>query len=541
VLGGIVKGGMMAAGVAKVAYGGFKRAASAGSSTGRLGSSIKSLFGVGKTPVRARPQHDFTPREEELEGGGVKDVLERIEANTAALLEKFGGKPGDGKGGGLLSGLSGLISGLGSSLVSILKGPAMIAAVAALGTALAVAFGDKALEVLCKKFPSLCGEGLIPSNAARIPEGGILSRGSHYERSLSEKLGLTGGNTELNPDAYDFGIIAKHAEGGDLAKVNKDRGGTFSTGPWQLNSTGGIPALEKLIESDEQYAPLKNIMSGKFKSHEALQGAIDEVHKDPKLVKLLESAQADVANKSYVSPAMDLGKEFGLKTNDRGIAELLFSGILPSEALLRKSLKNAKELAASEGNVLADLDAGNQFDYIMRGMDIRNAAAPDSGYTPHRMSAMSEAKSFLGNPLMVTKDQKNVKVQKKVKEARTDKSLPASTENMSLPRETYEAYLLRKGANLIGVETKAPGHVIPYETWSEWDTSISSKPAQSKSPSLTAPPSPTSSSEGKGNTTVINNVPQQQGGGSKTRPSHRSPDVSIEKQLMEDKIHSSTR
>jgi hypothetical protein len=72
-------------------------------------------------------------------------------------------------------------------------------------------------------------------------------------------------------------------------------------------------------------------------------------------------------------------------------------------------------------------------------------------------------------------------------------------------------------------------------------STVAPKATAPKAPSLTAPSSPTSSGEGKGNTTVINNVPQQQGGGSKTRPSHRSPDVSIDKQLMEDKRHSSTR
>jgi len=230
VLGGIVKGGMMAAGVAKVAYGGFKRAA-ASSSGSRLGSSIKGLFGVGKTPIRARPQHDFTPREEELEGGGVKDVLERIEANTAALLEKFGGKAQSK--GGMLSGLSGLISGLGSSLVSILKGPAMIAALTALGALMAEAFGKAAGDYLCEKFPLLC------PGATQPPRDSTPAITKEEYKVKRKKAGLDKYSDEelYQMQTGDTGYLSRVMEGADVGAVNLDPAhkAGISVGTYQLN------------------------------------------------------------------------------------------------------------------------------------------------------------------------------------------------------------------------------------------------------------------------------------------------------------------
>jgi len=93
-LGGIVKGTMGAVGMLKAARGaGSGR--SSGGFLGKLFGANKSASGKGSR-VSAR-QTDFTPREESLEGGGVIDVLKRIEENTAKLLEKFGGDPAKSK------------------------------------------------------------------------------------------------------------------------------------------------------------------------------------------------------------------------------------------------------------------------------------------------------------------------------------------------------------------------------------------------------------------------------------------------------------
>jgi len=536
VLGGIVKGGMMAAGVAKVAYGGFKRAASAGSSTGRLGSSIKSLFGVGKTPVRARPQHDFTPREEELEGGGVKDVLERIEANTAALLEKFGGKPGDGKGGGLLSGLSGLISGLGSSLVSILKGPAMLAAVAALGTALAVAFGDKALEVLCKKFPSLCDKGLDiheddkfyleqnknmskwESEAREAVKNGTATP---YQQKIVKEIDEK--NSSLLGRMGTAGSLTKSIESGspegNYGIVNPNDVGKASYGAYQFRADeGGLPSYMKFIENDSRYKPIADafyktdaqgqrvkISPGTQEFNTAWEGlAKNEATKD-----LFKESQDKVFQKDYHDPAIKFLKDNGFNSASpvlREVAAQLFvvRGEGGGKKVLREIKKNNniremsdQQIANAILNQMKGWASKDRIDKTKNYIDAFSAA-PNLGFTPN-----SSVKS------------------------------PASTPDFSSTTKTEEYPKT--------VDYTASEQAKIDAALARYNASIEPKAVAPKAPSLTAPTSPSSSSEGKGNTTVINNVPQQQGGGSKTRPSHRSPDVSIEKQLMEDKIHSSTR
>ena len=518
VLGGIVKGGMMAAGVAKVAYGGFKRAA-ASSSGSRLGSSIKGLFGVGKNPVRSRPQHDFTPREEELEAGGVKDVLERIEANTAALLEKFGGKAQSK--GGMLSGLSGLISGLGSSLVGILKGPAMLAAVAALGTALAIAFGDKALKVLCEKFPSLCDKGMdiheddkfyleqsknmskweseareaVKNGTATPYQQKVLKEMDEKNSSLLGRMGTAGSLTKS---------IESGSPEGNYGIVNPNDVGKASYGAYQFRADeGGLPSYMKFIENDSRYKPISdafyktNAQGQRVKLSPGTQEfntAWEGLAKNESTKDLFKESQDKVFQKDYHDPAIKFLKDNGFNSASpvlREVAAQLF--VVRGEGGGKKVLREIKK----NNNIreMSDQQIANAILNQMRGWASKDridktknyidafSSAPDLGFSPN-----AQAEEY-----------------------------PKTVDYTPSEQARIDAALARHSAS---IESKSPAP---------------------KAPSLTAPTSPTSSGEGKGNTTVINNVPQQQGGGSKTRPSHRSPDVSIEKQLMEDKIHSSTR
>jgi len=155
VLGGMAKMGIAAFGMAKSAK---KLFSSSKSSSSSPRGASRGLFGMGggsRNAVRPK-QTDFTPREEQLEGNETVSILQRIEENTAKLLSVFGGKPAkDGKG-GIMGMLSGLLGTLGTSIAGLFSGPLMMAAMVALGGALAIAFGKTAVDYLCKQFPALC-------------------------------------------------------------------------------------------------------------------------------------------------------------------------------------------------------------------------------------------------------------------------------------------------------------------------------------------------------------------------------------------------
>ena len=151
--------GSLARGVASV-YGLHKAArkftqTKAATATSGRKSSVRSLFGAGKSAFRVKQNTDFTPREEQLEADGATSILKRIEEKTAALLEKFTGK-GQGEKKGMFGGIMDMFGGIGKSLLSLLTGAAMKAAIVALGVALAAAFGKEAADYLCKKFSWLC-------------------------------------------------------------------------------------------------------------------------------------------------------------------------------------------------------------------------------------------------------------------------------------------------------------------------------------------------------------------------------------------------
>lgn len=116
-MGTIVRGAVGLFGMAKAIRSGFTNPSPRGAAP-----RARSVFGMGRsTNVRAK-QTNFTPREDELEGGGIKDILNKIEDNTAKLLAAFGGKKDD-KNKGILTQLFGsLLSGAGGIARSLVGG-----------------------------------------------------------------------------------------------------------------------------------------------------------------------------------------------------------------------------------------------------------------------------------------------------------------------------------------------------------------------------------------------------------------------------------
>jgi hypothetical protein len=236
-------GGVLApiAGAGIAAFG-LARSIKKGMTSGgsKISTGPKSMFGSGRKSGTPRAkQTDFTPREEELEGGGIKGVLERIEANTAALLEKFGGKAAkDKKDGGILSGLFGAI---GPMLAKIFAGPAMLLAMKSLGAAMAAAFAVAAGKYLCNKFPSLCSGpgGIDPEQDQKFYD----TQEAILEQAKIAVEAGTASPFENKLVAWDKGRVkisdlsSETESRGDYSAANPDPAGTgWSYGKYQFFS-----------------------------------------------------------------------------------------------------------------------------------------------------------------------------------------------------------------------------------------------------------------------------------------------------------------
>lgn len=323
-LGGLAKIGTAAYGLHKAARG-FAKSSSSPSATGRLGSSIKSMFG-GKSNVRARSNVDFTPREEQLEGGKDTDILKQIEENTAKLLEKFDRTGKKGEDGG------GIFSGIGSSLMSIMRGPLMEAAVIALGATMAAAFGAAAGKYICEKFPMLCKGGMDVHEDDKFAAAQKSSQSQWEKKARSD---LAKGTATAYQKKILKEIDAKNAEplskmsAGDLTRtletgsakgnygyVNKNDVGQPSYGAYQFRAKeGNLPSYLEGIKNDERYKPIAEKLKGKAPGTEEFNKAWTSLSTDPATKDLFKESQDKSFRAGYYDPAISALSRMGFNAD----------------------------------------------------------------------------------------------------------------------------------------------------------------------------------------------------------------------------------
>lgn len=268
IIGGIARGAAAVYGLHRTAKAFASRSTSAKTTQTRRSGALSNVFGRTKSTVAPKTT-DFTPREEQLEGGGVTDILKRIEENTAELLKKFGGTPkGQGnEGGGILGLLKGVVGGIGSFVTSLLTSPAMLTAMAALGAALAVAFGDKAIKMICDKFPSFCEAINIPGKVRTWVEAQTdVSSEAFRQRRNREAYGteLESVASKMDPNLlYKLGESpgydpnATHAE--NIAKLQKYQEKYGRTGGEPGSETFGVYQIKD--HKDPSKSTLKHFLS----------------------------------------------------------------------------------------------------------------------------------------------------------------------------------------------------------------------------------------------------------------------------------------
>lgn len=489
----LMSAGSKVFGLAKAAKKTFGKGSKTGSS--KLTSSVKGLFGMGggRNKVSSK-QTDFTPREEQLEGGQVLSVLERIEANTAALLDKFCGNPNKEKKDGILGTLLNTLSGLPRMLMSSLK----ILTIPLLG--------------------ALAALSPILSNIVKVLGGLAAKLGVSLIKMIPSILGVTGATAAV-------GVVSALTPGNafqDTDKIARDDAnvgrGAIPTTPDDVKKDARKRAYDVFANSTvngQKLTPAQ--IKGMFISTASESGwdpkAVNKESKALGLFQFLGSRKEE-----YLKYASARSKQLGLDIMDPAIqAEFKIRELNTTEKRAAKKLLAAKTV--EEAAKVVKFDYERPVPKELKGAEREAFIAK----TTNKMFEHKDNETAYVNQLSEGLFTYNTTA---------PEMSPEQKLTFDLRNKKMDERLIKKSMN----ETKPMTKLSPEDMVNlgiSDPLKISPKQSAPKAPTITPQSGDKSSSVGNTNINVASAAPNSGTEGGNTRTGHYNPDFSYLQQVKD--------